>query len=57
VHATWFRKAHFDTTTLAVAVTPRPNEILVVMTFADGGRLQNGCGTEPITKSPGMTAR
>jgi len=26
----------------------RPDEILVVMAIADGGRLRNRCGTEPI---------
>ena len=26
----------------------RPDEILVVMAIADGGRLHNRCGTEPI---------
>ena len=26
----------------------RPEEILVVMAIADGGRLRNRCGTEPI---------
>ena len=40
--------AHFDTITVSVADAPRPNEILVVMAVADGGRLQNRCGTAPI---------
>ncbi len=40
--------AHFDTITVLVADAPRPNEILVVMAIADGGRLQNRCGSEPI---------
>jgi hypothetical protein len=40
--------AHFDTITVSVADAPRPNEIMVVMAIADGGRLQNRCGTEPI---------
>jgi hypothetical protein len=39
---------HFDTITVSVADGPRPNEILVVMAIADGGRLRNRCGTEPI---------
>jgi hypothetical protein len=39
---------HFDTITVSVADAPRPNEILVVMAIADGGRLRNRCGTEPI---------
>src|SRR5262249_42112346 len=40
--------AHFDTITVSVADAPRPNEILVVLAIADGGRLANRCGTEPI---------
>jgi hypothetical protein len=39
---------HFDTITVSVADAPRPNEILVVMAIADGGRLRNRCGSEPI---------
>jgi hypothetical protein len=39
---------HFDTITVSVADAPRQNEILVVMAIADGGRLRNRCGTEPI---------
>ena len=39
---------HFDTITVSVADAPRPNEIVVVMAIADGGRLRNRCGTEPI---------
>ncbi|HKM68727.1 MAG TPA: amino acid synthesis family protein [Stellaceae bacterium] len=39
---------HFDTITVSVADAPRPNEILVVMAIADGERLRNRCGTEPI---------
>jgi hypothetical protein len=39
---------HFDTMTISVADAPRPNEILVVIAIADGGRLQNRCGSEPI---------
>ena len=31
---------HFDTITVSVADAPRPNEILLVMAIADGGRLQ-----------------
>jgi Amino acid synthesis len=39
---------HFDTITVSVADALRPpNEILVVMAIADGGRLQNRCGTDP----------
>jgi len=36
---------HFDTITVSVADAPRPDEILVVMAIADGGRLRNRCGT------------
>ena len=39
---------HFDTITVSLADAPRPDEILVVMAVADGGRLRNRCGTEPI---------
>ena len=40
--------SHFDTITVSVADAPRADEILVVMAIADGGRLRNRCGTEPI---------
>src|SRR6266850_8617558 len=40
--------AHFDTMTVSVADAPRPDEIVVVMAIADGGRLHNRCGTAPI---------
>jgi len=40
--------AHFDTITVSIADSPRPAEILVAMVIADGGRLNNRCGTEPI---------
>jgi Amino acid synthesis len=39
---------HFDTITVSVADAPRPDEIVVVIAIADGGRLRNRCGTEPI---------
>jgi hypothetical protein len=39
---------HFDTITVSVTDAPRPDEILVEMAIADGGRLRNRCGTEPI---------
>jgi Amino acid synthesis len=39
---------HFDTITVSVADAPRPDEILVVIAIADGGRIRNRCGTEPI---------
>jgi len=40
--------AHFDTITVSVADSPRPHEIMVVMAIADGGRLDNRCGSAPI---------
>jgi hypothetical protein len=40
--------AHFDTMTVSIADAPRPYEILVAMVIADGGRLNNRCGAEPI---------
>jgi hypothetical protein len=40
--------AHFDTVTVSIADAPRPYEILVAMAIADGGRLNNRCGTEPV---------
>jgi hypothetical protein len=39
---------HFDTVTIMVADAPRPDEILVAMAIADGGRLYNRCGDAPI---------
>jgi Amino acid synthesis len=39
---------HFDTITVSIADAPRPDEIVVVIAIADGGRLRNRCGTEPI---------
>lgn len=39
--------AHFDAVTVAVADAPRPDEILVAMAVADGGRLWNRCGGAP----------
>jgi hypothetical protein len=39
---------HFDTVTVSVADAPRPDEIVVIMAIADGGRLKNRCGTAPI---------
>jgi hypothetical protein len=41
---------HFDTITVSVADAPRPDEILVAIAIADGGRLRNRCGTEPIRR-------
>jgi hypothetical protein len=39
--------AHFDTMTVAVADAPRPDEIVVALALADGGRLNNRCGEGP----------
>ncbi|GGG38320.1 hypothetical protein GCM10010964_27530 [Caldovatus sediminis] len=39
--------AHFDTITIGIADAPRPDEIVVAMAIADGGRLENRCGTAP----------
>jgi Amino acid synthesis len=39
---------HFDTVTIMVADAPRPDEILVAMAIADGGRLYNRCGDGPL---------
>jgi len=38
---------HFDTVTVSVADAPRPDEIVVVMAVADGGRLLPRCGSAP----------
>ncbi len=40
--------AHFDAMTVSIADSPRPYEILVAIVVADGGRLDDRCGTEPI---------
>jgi hypothetical protein len=39
---------HFDTVTVAIADAPRPDEIVVAIAIADGGRLRNRCGSGPI---------
>jgi hypothetical protein len=38
---------HFDAITVMVADAPRPQEIVVAMALADGGRLLNRCGGTP----------
>ena len=40
--------AHFDTVTVMVADAPRPDEILVALALADGGRPGNRCGNGPV---------
>ncbi len=39
---------HFDTITVMVGDAPRPEEILVALAIADGGRLDNRCGEGPV---------
>ena len=39
---------HFDTVTVAIADAPRPDEIVVVMGIADGGRPWPRCGSGPV---------
>jgi hypothetical protein len=43
-----FSFPHFDTVTLFVADAPLPDEIVVAMAIADGGRLRNRCGDGPV---------
>jgi hypothetical protein len=38
---------HFDTITVSVPDAPKPDEIVVVMAVADGGRLHPRCGSSP----------
>jgi hypothetical protein len=38
---------HFDTVTVTMPDAPKPDEIVVVMAVADGGRLHPRCGTAP----------
>ena len=38
---------HFDTMTVMVPDAPRPDEIVVALALADGGRLNNRCGEGP----------
>jgi len=39
---------HFDTMTVSVPDAPRPDEIVVVVAYADGGRPIPRCGAGPI---------
>ena len=39
---------HFDTMTVFVADAPRPDEIVVAMAIADGGRISPRCGQGPV---------
>jgi hypothetical protein len=38
---------HFDTITVSMPGAPRPDEIVVIMAVADGGRLLPRCGSAP----------
>jgi hypothetical protein len=38
---------HFDTITISIPDAPRPDEIVVIVALADGGRLHPRCGTAP----------
>lgn len=38
---------HFDTLTLFVADAPRPDELMLVIAYADGGRINPRCGDHP----------
>jgi hypothetical protein len=40
---------HFDTMTLSVADAPRPDEIVLCLAYADGGRPWPRCGKGPVT--------
>ena len=40
---------HFDTMTVTVADSPRPDEILLIVAVADGGRINPRSGDRPIT--------
>jgi hypothetical protein len=40
---------HFDTMTVAVSDAPKPDEIVIVMALADGGRPQPRVGSGPVT--------
>lgn len=39
---------HFDTMTVSVADAPRPDEVAVILAFADAGRPVPRCGTGPV---------
>ena len=39
---------HFDTISVMLADAPRPDEIVLCMAFADGGRPLPRCGTGPV---------
>jgi Amino acid synthesis len=39
---------YFDTYTVSLHDAPRPDELVVVMVIADGGRLHSRCGSGPV---------
>lgn len=39
---------HFDTMTLSVPDAPLPDEIVMILAYADGGRLSPRCGRGPV---------
>jgi len=39
---------HFDTMTVMIADAPRPDEIVLCLAYADGGRPLARCGSKPI---------
>jgi hypothetical protein len=44
---------HFDTMTLCVPDGPRPDEIVVCIAYADGGRPIPRCGSGPVVAPAG----
>ena len=40
---------HFDTMTVMIADSPRPDELVIIAALADGGRVHPRCGDRPIT--------
>ena len=40
---------HFDTLTVMIADAPRPDEIVLCVAYADGGRPHPRCGSGPVT--------
>jgi hypothetical protein len=40
---------HFDTMTIALPDSPRPDEIVMIIAMAAGGRVHPRCGNGPIT--------
>jgi len=40
---------HFDTMSFMVGDSPRPEELMMIIAMADGGRIHPRCGTGPVT--------